>query len=78
MSSTCELSRFAGEEKAMASIRRRNNSYHVQVRKKGYPTLTATFTDHSTALSWAKKVESEIDRGIYLDISIAQSTTVRE
>ena len=52
----------------MATIRKRNGSYHVQVRKRGYTPVTNSFKDRATALAWAKKVESEIDRYIYLDI----------
>lgn len=62
----------------MATIRKRNHTYHVQIRKKGYPALTNSFKNRKTALAWAKKVESEIDRYIYLDISAAQKTTVSE
>ena len=62
----------------MASIRRRNGTYHVQIRKKGYPPLTKSFAGRTTALAWAKKVESEIDRYIYLDISAAQRTMLSE
>jgi integrase len=60
----------------MATIRKRNGKYHVQIRKKGVAPLTSSFKDRATALQWAKKVESEIDRYIYLDISAAQTTTV--
>ena len=62
----------------MATIRKRCSGWNVQICKKGYPPLTRSFKDRSTALSWAKKVESEIDRYIYLDISVAQTTTVNE
>lgn len=66
----------------MASIRKRTTSsgstYHVQIRKKGYPPITKSFGSRATALAWAKRVESEIDRYIYLDISAAQRTTVNE
>jgi uncharacterized coiled-coil DUF342 family protein len=62
----------------MAAIRKRCSSWNVQIRKKGYPLLSETFKDRKTALAWAKKVESEIDRYIYLDISAAQRTTVSE
>lgn len=60
----------------MATIRKRGTGYHVQIRKKGHAPLTNSFKDHKTALAWAKKVESEIDRYIYLDISAAQRTMV--
>jgi hypothetical protein len=33
----------------MASIRRRNGRYHVQIRKNGYPSVTKTFIHLKTA-----------------------------
>lgn len=62
----------------MASIRKRGNSYHVQIRIKNRPAITASFKDRATAITWTKKTESEIERGTYLDISIAQSTTLAD
>ena len=62
----------------MATIRKRCSSWNVQIRKKGHPLLSNTFNDRKTVIAWAKKVESEIDRYIYLDISAAQRTTVSE
>lgn len=62
----------------MATIRKRGTGYHVQIRKKGHPPLTNSFKDRKTAHAWAKKVESEIDRYIYLDIPAALRATVRE
>ncbi len=32
----------------MATIRKRSNSYHVQIRKLGYPTLTKSFRNKAT------------------------------
>lgn len=58
----------------MATIRKRGNKYHVQIRKQGHPTLTETFTTKASAQTWAKKVESEIERGVFLDLSAAKQT----
>lgn len=66
------------EDGSMATIRKRNNSYHVQIRKQGHPTLTKSFRDKATALAWIKKTESEIERELYLDISVAQRTSLNE
>ena len=42
----------------MASIRRRNGRYHVQIRKNGYPSVTKTFIHLKTAQKWASGVEA--------------------
>jgi len=35
----------------MATIRKRGNSYHIQIRKNGYPQITNSFKDRKTALA---------------------------
>jgi hypothetical protein len=60
----------------MATIRRRRGRYHVQIRKKGQPSLTRSFARKTDALTWAKTVESEMERGVFLDISQAQQHTI--
>ncbi|WP_043756051.1 site-specific integrase [Imhoffiella purpurea] len=62
----------------MATIRKRGDRYHVQIRKKGHPPLTKSFAKKSDALTWAKTVESRIERGVFLDTSQAQQHTLSE
>ena len=51
----------------MASIRKRNNKWQVQVRRKNYPLITQTFQSKQLALRWARKEESKFDEG-YLEV----------
>lgn len=62
----------------MATIRKRGNSYQVQIRVKGSKPITRSFKDKRNALVWIKKTESEIERGIFLDTSEATKTTLAE
>lgn len=62
----------------MATIRKRGNRYNVQVRKQGQRPLSQTFLDKKTAETWAKKAESEIERGVFLDTLEAQSTALSQ
>lgn len=62
----------------MATIRKKGKTWHCQIRKKGFPTVTKTFRTKSNAESWAKIAESEMVRGVYTDTSEAESTTLRE
>lgn len=48
----------------MASIRKRGTSWQVQIRKKGHRTVTETFNVKANADAWARKIESEIERGL--------------
>ena len=45
----------------MASIRKRNSSYQVQIRLNGHPTLTKTFSTLENAKTWARKTEAETE-----------------
>ena len=60
----------------MATIRRRGNRYQVQVRKDGYKTVSATFSSVSVARGWAKAIESDMERNMY--IQPKDKTTVGE
>ena len=48
----------------MATIRKKGElQWHVQIRKKGFPTATKTFSLKTDAERWARQVESEMDKG---------------
>lgn len=49
----------------MATIRKRGDKYHVQVRLKGYEPATASFDRLTDAKEWAAKAETEIRSGKY-------------
>ena len=49
----------------MASIRKRGNRYHVQIRRKGYPSITKTFYNITNARKWITMVEADIERKAY-------------
>jgi hypothetical protein len=46
----------------MASIRKRNGKYEVQVRRLGQPRVSRTFHDVQTARRWARETEIAADR----------------
>ncbi len=60
----------------MATLRKRKDSWQVQVRKKGLPPISKSFVLKKDATTWANTIESEINRGIYVDRSIAEQTTL--
>lgn len=63
----------------MATIRKRGEGqYHVQIRKRGYPTQTKTFTREADARRWATIIESEMERGVFVSRSEAESTLVKD
>lgn len=67
----------------MATIRRRKwkdgtNVYHVQVRLKGYPTQTASFSRKTDAKKWVQDTESAIRSGRHFKTSEAKRHTLAE
>ena len=48
----------------MATIRKRNQKYQVQVRKNRYQTVSKSFSSLSVARSWAKVIEADMERQI--------------
>ena len=63
----------------MATIRRKGDyQWHVQVRRKGYPTQTRTFETRAEAESWALVIESEMVRGAFVSRASAEKTTLRD
>lgn len=63
----------------MATFRKRGPyQWQAQVRKKGYPLQTKTFQTRAAAEQWAREVEHEMDRGVFVSRAEAESTTLRE
>lgn len=60
----------------MAAIRKHGSKYQVQIRKQGHKPISKSFIRKSDANKWATKIESELDRGVYLDLHVAQTTTL--
>lgn len=57
---------------------RERTSYRVQIRKRGFPPITATFERKSDADKWAKQTESDMDRRRYFPQIEAERCTLSE
>ncbi len=67
----------------MASLRARpgpsgRRVWQVRIKKRGYPELAKTFDLKTEAAAWAKQIESEMDRGIFMSRAEAESTSLAE
>lgn len=61
----------------MATIRKKGDmQWHVQVRRTGFPSVTRTFLSRADAELWGQTVESEMGRGVFVDRTEAESTTL--
>lgn len=62
----------------MATIRKRGDRYHVQVRRKGFAPRTASFSTKREAAAWGRMVEAGIDIGLPDARESLRSVSVRD
>jgi integrase len=63
----------------MAAIRKRGNlQWEARIRKRGYPTSCKTFETKADAEAWARQIESEMDRGVFVSRTEAEKYTLSE
>lgn len=63
----------------MAYIRKRGElQWQVEIRRKGHKLQSRTFNTRAEAERWARHIENEMDRGVFVDRSEAESTTLKE
>ena len=63
----------------MATIRKRGPyQWQAQIRKAGYPQQSKTFESRAEAEAWARALESEMDRGVFVSRAQAEQTTLGE
>jgi hypothetical protein len=51
----------------MATIRKRGGYYQVQIRRKDYPDQSKSFTSKAPAAAWARRIETSMDNGSWID-----------
>lgn len=63
----------------MASIKERESGYwQAKVRRKGWPAQSKTFPTKTAAEAWARGIEAEMDRGMFVSRAAAERTTVQD
>ena len=63
----------------MASFRKRGaGGWQAQVRRKGYPPQSKSFTTKAAAVQWVRSIEYEMDQGLFMSHNQAETTTVAE
>jgi len=63
----------------MATIRSRGPyQWQAIIRRKGYPVETKTFEIKADAETWARSIEHQMDRGVFVSMAEAESTTLGE
>ena len=60
----------------MASITKRGKRWVAKIRRQGHPVIQQTFQEKWDAEAWARKTESELERGLYIaDLAEARRIT---
>lgn len=63
----------------MATIQKRGpRQWRVLIRRQGHPVQTRTFDTRVDAETWARSIESEMDRGVFISRKEAETTTLAE
>lgn len=63
----------------MAQITKRGNlQWRARIRRKGLPDLSKTFETRKDAEAWARSVEREMDRNMFIPSAAAEKVTVQE
>lgn len=62
----------------MASFQKRSGAWRAVIRKKGFPTQTATFDTKSEAQAWAADIETAMTRGRFRALDEAERTTLTQ
>lgn len=63
----------------MAYIRKRGElQWQAEIRRKGHKLQSRTFNTRADAEKWARLIEGEMDRGVFVDRKEAESTTLKE
>ena len=62
----------------MATFRKRKGRWQTQVRIKGHKAVSKTFTRKAVAETWARIIESEIERGVFVNRAEAEATALSD
>lgn len=62
----------------MALIRRRGKRWQAVIRRNGWPKQSRGFATRADAEVWARELETEMDRGVFVRRDLAESTTLKE
>jgi integrase len=60
----------------MAYYEKRGSAWRAQIRRKGHPTLSATFDTKAEAQRWAAEIEGDMSRSRFVDTRAAMRTTL--
>jgi integrase len=62
----------------MASIRSRNGLWQARITRQGHPHIAKSFQTRQDAERWARQTETEIDKGSFINLGLAERTLFKD
>ena len=62
----------------MASIRNRNGKWQARITRKNQPPIAKSFLNKQDAERWARQIETEIDKGSYTNLVLADKSIFKD
>jgi integrase len=62
----------------MATLEKRGDYWRAKIRRKGYPIQTCSFDTKVQAEKWARNIENEMDKGVFVDRTESEKNTLRD
>jgi integrase len=62
----------------MATLEKRGDYWRVKIRRKGFPIQTRSFDTKTNPQRWARDIETEMDKGSFLDRTESEKNTLRD
>ena len=62
----------------MASIRSRNGLWQARITRQGQPHIARSFQTKQDAERWARQTETEMDKGSFVNLSLAEKTLFKD
>ena len=62
----------------MAYFQKRSGAWRSIVKRKGFDRITRTFDMKTAAEAWARQIEAEMDRGVFVSRKEAENTSLFE
>jgi hypothetical protein len=62
----------------MATFRNRHGKWQARVRRLGQQPISKSFQNKQDAERWARQVETDIDKGSYTNVTLAERTLLKD
>ena len=62
----------------MATLRNRGGKWQARVRRLGQHPITKSVQNKHAAERWARQVETDIDKGSYTNVALAERTLLKD